>query len=225
MGKEYLPQIQTISTVPSPVDVFLAEDFEDSLNWELSFDGDGYIRRDPAQGFTGAYGCVLKSRVTGAAAADWVTMWKSIGHVRGRYVEVFVRFKQKIYDNAGAVSFHLTINTPAGADEYAIRYNPSTHLWYYQDVNQDLVAIADLSMYPRDNQFALLRFVLDLVKRQYVTVDIGSQIASLAGIEPYHPVGYGSELNNYFTIAFVSLTAASVDMAVDNIFIRNIPSP
>jgi len=225
MGKEYLPQVQVVSTVPSPAEVVLAEDFEHGFNWAITATTGGIYRRDPAATFQGPYGFYISTRTTTPASGDSVTIHRYVGLIRGKYLEFAVRFLASPDQSEGNQDFTIKIRKGTQYYQFGIRRLESTELLQYLDSEGNWTNITGITLTLLVDVWHYLRFVIDVTDMKYVCVDTGMERADLKNISPYTTTLAGTSLYAIVGVTITTTAAAATDIYLDQVFIRAVASP
>jgi len=224
MGKEYVPQLEVVSTLPAPADVLLFEDFEAFFGWSVYLAEAEYIRKDPSVAFTGNYSLVMRTRIAGALATDETSISKPFGTVTGRYVEFSARFYSPSGYGAPLLRFAIRLTDYDYLFYPEISWNWNTSEWKYRDSTGAYSLVPGNPLVIPYDTWTLVKLVVDFPKYQYVSLSIGNQIIDLSGIDLYKVANTAHLDQGLFQVFATNTAAVSQIVYLDNIFIRIIPS-
>lgn len=223
MGKEYLPQVQVLSTLPSPADVILADDFEGILKWSINWTGGGFGKKNPAAAYLGNYGLQLKTRETDATIDDYVEATQYPGMIRGKHFEASIRIHNAWDPFVGGILLWFLVWDPTKRTSYGFRYDFKEGKWYYLDANNDWSHLSGLTQRPDDMTWNVPKLIIDASKREYLSLDTGQEIANLSGLPGYIIANPDHYFGSKATIRVYNTEAHFSDFWIDQVYIRPVP--
>lgn len=222
MSKEYIRQHEVISQVPSPMEVYLMEDFEDADHWTHLSVGQGHWERKTKAAFMGSYGMHLWTRTTSPAIGDIAAIAQYLGTLRSRYVELSLRYFIPTSDTSEAFEIRFPLLRNGYQADFRIRWNGSTSMWQYwgtDDAWHNITAISGDYVPDRWHQIKLL---VDTVDGEFISLDTGAEFADLSSISVKETVAANGEISARLYILVEALAAAVVEVYLDQILVRGV---
>lgn len=185
MPKEYLPSQTILGTVPLAESIIYFDDFESSIQWNLSGTGADY-RVDVVsdRSFTGAYCMDLISR-SAYAAADEVHAYRDLYLPVSQRVRLVCHFMVIDLDNTSDLQFRIQ-HTDGATDVYSlflVQYDTANFRWEYYN-GTTWVTITGMTQYMYSTGWNRLTLDVDVGNSLYTTIECNDVSASIATLVP-----------------------------------------
>ena len=189
MGREYIRQAEILGQFPWAERLIYYDDCEGTFMWSPGGTGG-----DDVHDFTttnvleGTESCEMKTRATGAAAADYLTLTRRLSPKGGDQVEMalafylmddtameYIDFTLKSWGSYGAIDRTLRFDLNVGADGHDLKVQ--TAAAEYTDTGVDFVLTADY--------WHWLRWQMDLSENLYGSLWVAGQEVDLTAQAAY----------------------------------------
>lgn len=205
--------------------ICLVDDCTGTFDYSVSGTGGDDVHTYAANtAWYGAAGAVIKTRVTGAADGDQITIEKSVSPPIGDKLVFKIRITS---DDVSAIDHaKLWIKYYDGAKQYAfqLRWRPNTPDWSYYNSAAGQTALTIGTGTPLDYEWFNVELQMDLSTHQYIKAVINGQEQDLTEIDCYE-VGAATNRMLNFSIYLEANAGAPADLQFDMLYLGEYDNP
>jgi hypothetical protein len=219
MSRDHLGQFTVGSNLGFARGVLLLEDCEGTFVWTATgTGGDDVHAWATAAAFMGINGLRLKTRTTGAAAADWLTAARTFGFPETGLLVARVRIAGVSMAAIDQMGITLVAANGTRLWQSALVVQPNVPSCSYLNAAGGLTAIPALAYRPGDLSYQTLELVIDLLANEYLEASWCGVRADLAGAG-LSDSGADATRRAYLGASVVSLAAAPAEIYLDNLYV------
>lgn len=222
MGKEYVRQIMVLGEVPTMGPVVLYDNMEDVFKWTITGNtGDFAGTKDTATMYNGGASMKLLTRVTDAAADDYVQALRTSFQRPGQRYAIECIWRPESATLISWVTFEFNILDGAYRHQGAIICDVEGGRWYYRRSDGGEVELTDLTTGMAHQAWHRLRLEFDESLGKYIKVIADGKEVDMSALA-YQKVGNISPVKFEWFVKVVTVTTIAAEVYVDDVLIMEI---
>ncbi len=220
--RDYFGNLPIVAGMGFMRGIMLLDDCEGTFTWTVAgTGGDDVHEYAAAAAFQGTYGLHLKTRTTGAAADDNVTVTKLCGYPESGLLIARTRLATPDYTKCKSLQFGLLANAGTNSYRAQIKYSPNTPKVEYADAAGALVEMPTLATLIPAGAFSIAEIAMDLTTMTYLHVRWNGTKVDLSGI-PLWDAGAATGRYSYVGLIVVAIGANAAELYADNLYVAEL---